>query len=117
MPRSPGEGRKFKTGLCAITQQPKLIHEELLSQFNTLFILGLADERDRNILKSSAKNDISDLGTEIQMLEAGEAILTSPQSPFAIPTKIYLYEEWLRNREVEIRERVTSKTKLDEGFF
>ena len=111
------EGRKFKTGLCAITQQPKLIHEELLSQFNTLFILGLADERDRNILKSSAKNDISDLGTEIQMLEAGEAILTSPQSPFAIPAKIYLYEEWLRSREIEIRERVTSKTKLDEGFF
>jgi DNA helicase HerA-like ATPase len=40
------EGRKFKTGLCAITQQPKLIDEELLSQFNTLFILGLADEKD-----------------------------------------------------------------------
>jgi DNA helicase HerA-like ATPase len=111
------EGRKFKTGLCAITQQPKLIHEELLSQFNTLFILGLADERDRNILKSSAKNDISDLGTEIQMLEAGEAILTSPQSPFAIPAKIYLYEEWLRSREIETREKVISKTKLDEGFF
>jgi hypothetical protein len=111
------EGRKFKTGLCAITQQPKLIHEELLSQFNTLFILGLADERDRNILKSSAKNDISDLGTEIQMLEAGEAILTSPQSPFAIPTKIYLYEDWLKHRDMKTREKVISKAKLDEGFF
>lgn len=111
------EGRKFKTGLCAITQQPKLIHEELLSQFNTLFILGLADERDRTILKSSAKNDISDLGTEIQMLEAGEAILTSPQSPFAIPAKIYLYEEWLKDKIKTKKEKIFTEAKLDEGFF
>lgn len=109
------EGRKFKTGLCAITQQPKLIDEELLSQFNTLFILGLADERDRNIVKSSAKQDISDLGTEIQMLEAGETLITSPQSPFAIPAKIHLYEEWLKGRTRE--EKEFEKTKIDRDFF
>jgi DNA helicase HerA-like ATPase len=109
------EGRKFKTGLCAITQQPKLIDEELLSQFNTLFILGLADERDRNIVKSSAKQDISDLGTEIQMLEAGEALITSPQSPFAIPAKIHLYEEWLKSRASG--EKKFEKVKVDEEFF
>lgn len=109
------EGRKFKTGLCAITQQPKLIDEELLSQFNTLFILGLADERDRNIVKSSAKQDISDLGTEIQMLEAGEALITSPQSPFAIPAKIHLYEEWLRSRGGQ--EREFERTEIDRDYF
>ncbi|MGB8657295.1 MAG: ATP-binding protein [Candidatus Zixiibacteriota bacterium] len=109
------EGRKFKTGLCAITQQPKLIDEELLSQFNTLFILGLADETDRNIVKSSAKQDISDLGTEIQMLEAGEALITSPQSPFAVPAKIHLYEEWLRRRGAE--EKAFEKPAIDREFF
>jgi DNA helicase HerA-like ATPase len=109
------EGRKFKTGLCAITQQPKLIDDELLSQFNTLFILGLADERDRNIVKSSAKQDIADLGTEIQMLEAGEALITSPQSPFAIPAKIHLYEEWLKGRVSG--EKKFEKAKVDEEFF
>jgi len=110
------EGRKFKTGLCAITQQPKLIDEELLSQFNTLFILGLADERDRNIVKSSAKQDISDLGTEIQMLEAGEALITSPQAPFAIPAKIHLYEEWLKTRVPQSGKKF-EKVKVDEEFF
>jgi DNA helicase HerA-like ATPase len=109
------EGRKFKTGLCAITQQPKLIDEELLSQFNTLFILGLADERDRNIVKSSAKQDISDLSTEIQMLEAGEALITSPQSPFAIPAKIHLYEDWLKDRAK--KEKEFEKVKIDREFF
>jgi hypothetical protein len=39
---------------------------ELLSQFNTYFVLGLADERDRNTLRSSSKQDLSDLGAEIQ---------------------------------------------------
>ncbi|MCJ7497671.1 MAG: ATP-binding protein [candidate division Zixibacteria bacterium] len=111
------EGRKFKTGLCAITQQPKLIDEELLSQFNTLFILGLADERDRNILKSSAKQDISDLGTEIQMLEAGEALITSPQAPFAIPAKVYLFEEWLSQRKEKFKGKNSIDVKVDEGFF
>jgi DNA helicase HerA-like ATPase len=109
------EGRKFKTGLCAITQQPKLIDEELLSQFNTLFILGLADERDRSIVRSSAKQDISDLGTEIQMLEAGEALITSPESPFAIPAKIHLYEKWLKGRAQQGKE--FEKAKIDREFF
>jgi DNA helicase HerA-like ATPase len=77
------EGRKFKTGLCAISQQPKLIDEEIISQFNTLFILGLADKGDRNILRDSAKQDVSQLSNEIQMLMPGEALITSPFTPFA----------------------------------
>src|SRR6266511_2659248 len=44
-PRLAREGRKFNVGLCAVTQQPKLIDAALLSHFNTYFVLGLADER------------------------------------------------------------------------
>ncbi len=91
------EGRKFKTGLCAISQQPKLIDEEIISQFNTLFVLGLADRADRNVLKDSAKQDISQLSNEIQMLMPGEALITSPFTPFAIPVKIHLFEEYLKS--------------------
>lgn len=89
------EGRKFKVGLCAVTQQPKLIDDELLSQFNTFFILGLADERDRNILKGSSKQDLSALGAEIQTLMPGECLLANLDTPFAVPAKIYYYEERL----------------------
>lgn len=92
------EGRKFKTGLCAVTQQPKLIPEELLSQFNTFFILGLADERDRQILVGSAKQEISALAREIQSLEPGEAIIASPNVPFAVPARVHLYEDLLASR-------------------
>ncbi|NIP42027.1 MAG: ATP-binding protein [candidate division Zixibacteria bacterium] len=111
------EGRKFKIGLCAITQQPKLIDEELLSQFNTFLILGLADESDRQIIRSSSKQDISDLGNEIQMLSAGEALITSPEVPFALPVKIDLYEEYLKKAEtLDIKDK-SRKTSVDEEFF
>jgi uncharacterized protein len=91
-PRVAREGRKFNVGLCAITQQPKLLDDELLSQFNTFFILGLADEKDRNILRSSAKQDISAVGKEIQTLMPGECLIVSLAAPFAIPAKVDLYD-------------------------
>jgi DNA helicase HerA-like ATPase len=98
-PRIAREGRKFKVGLCAVSQQPKLIDDELLSQFNTFFILGLADEKDRNILRGSSKQDVSDLGPEIQTLMPGEAIVTNLEAPFALPALVWLYEEYLKSVE------------------
>jgi hypothetical protein len=83
--------------LLAVTQQPKLLDDELLSQFNTFFVLGLADERDRNILRSSAKQDLSSLGPEIQALMPGECLLVNLEAPFAVPALVQLYEEVLRS--------------------
>lgn len=106
------EGRKFKTGVCAISQQPKLIDNEVISQFNTFFILGLADKKDREILRDSAKQDVAQLDNEIQMLMPGEAIITSPYTPFAIPVKIHLYENYVSDVEVERNE-----ISINKGFF
>jgi hypothetical protein len=95
-PRVAREGRKFGVGLLAVTQQPKLLDDELLSQFNTFFVLGLADEKDRNILRSSAKQDLSALGPEIQALMPGECLLVNLEAPFAVPALVHLYDEVLR---------------------
>jgi uncharacterized protein len=95
-PRVAREGRKFNVGICAVTQQPKLLDDELLSQFNTFFILGLADEKDRNILRSSAKQDISAQGKEIQTLMPGECVIASLAAPFAVPAKVDLYSDLIR---------------------
>jgi len=114
--RNDREGRKFNVGLCAVTQQPKLIDPELLSQFNTYFVLGLADERDRNTLRSSSKQDLSDLGAEIQTLMPGEALVTNPEAPFALPARVHLYEDWLATvpRPEPARERPAEAMS---GFF
>jgi DNA helicase HerA-like ATPase len=95
-PRVAREGRKFKVGLCAVTQQPKLLDDELLSQFNTFFVLGLADEKDRTILRSSSKQDISGLNAEIQTLMPGECLLANLAAPFAVPAKVHLYDDLVR---------------------
>jgi len=89
------EGRKFGVGLCAITQQPKLIDKQLLSQFNTLVIMGLGDKNDRKCLEESAKQDLTTLDVEIQTLEKGETIISTLNVPFPIPATIHLYEEYL----------------------
>ncbi len=92
-PRLAREGRKFKVGLCAVTQQPKLLDDELLSQFNTFFILGLADEKDRTRLRASSKQDISGLGPEIQTLMPGECLIANLAAPFAVPARVHLYDD------------------------
>ena len=96
-PRLAREGRKFKVGLVAVTQQPKLLDDELLSQFNTYFILGLADEKDRNILRGSAKQDIAALGPEIQTLMPGECLVANLAAPFAVPAKVHLWADVVRD--------------------
>jgi DNA helicase HerA-like ATPase len=95
-PRVAREGRKFGVGLCAVTQQPKLLDGELLSQFNTFFVLGLADEKDRNILRSSAKQDLSSQEAEIQTLMPGECLVVNLEAPFALPALVHLYDDVVR---------------------
>ena len=91
------EGRKFGVGLLAVTQQPKLLDDELLSQFNTFFVLGLADEKDRNILRSSAKQDLRPSVPEVQTLMPGECLLVNLVAPFAVPAAIFLYDDVVRS--------------------
>ena len=108
------EGRKFKTGLCAISQQPKLIDSQVISQFNSLFILGLADRMDREKLASSARQDVSKLDYEIQTLMVGEGLVVSPKTPFALPLKVDLYEEYIKTVKANIPEH---KKEVDTSFF
>lgn len=107
------EGRKFKVGLGAVTQQPRLIEDELLSQFNTLFILGLADPTDRERVRAGARQDLSQVSKEIQMLEPGEAVLTTPGAPFALPVKTHLYEERIK----EVPAVAKPSVVVDEDFY
>jgi DNA helicase HerA-like ATPase len=95
------EGRKFGVGLCAITQQPKLIDKQLLSQFNTLVVMGLGDKNDRMQLEESAKQDLSSMDTEIQTLEKGEAVISSLKIPFPVPVRVHRYEDYLRHLDRE----------------
>ncbi len=107
------EGRKFKVGLGAVTQQPRLISDELLSQFNTLLILGLADPVDRDRVRNGARQDLSMVAKEIQMLEPGEALVTTPGAPFALPLAAHLFED----RILEVAPAKQTTVDVDEAFY
>jgi uncharacterized protein len=111
------EGRKFKTGLCAITQQPKLVDRECLSQFNTLFIMGLSDKQDRETLKDSAKQDVASLENEIQTLMPGEVLITSPYAPFAIPAQVHLYETYLEKLATSVKVETVARARTGADFY
>ncbi len=95
------EGRKFKVGLCAITQMPSLLPQEILSQMNTKVILGITSPSDRQAIINSSAQDISDESVEIQMLDKGEALITSPFIIFPLPVKVHHFETQLSNNKKE----------------
>jgi len=82
----------------------QLIDKQLLSQFNTLVVMGLGDRNDRTQLEESAKQDLSSLDIEIQTLEKGEAIVSTLDIPFPVPARIHRYEDYLRRLDKDEKE-------------
>lgn len=82
------EGRKFKTGIIAITQLPSMIPKEILANMNTKIILGMESKIERQAVIDSAPQDLSTDDRTIASLDKGEAIITSSFIPFPLPIKI-----------------------------
>lgn len=90
------EGRKFNMGLIAITQLPSVIPREVLANMNTKIILGNEMGPERKAIIESAAQDLSSDSQNIASLDKGEAIITSNFAKFAIPIKIPLFEDLLK---------------------
>lgn len=92
------EGRKFKIGLTAITQLTSIIPRTILANMNTKIILGNEMVQERQAIIASASQDLSADDRNIASLDKGEAIISSIFVPFAIPIKIPLFEELVKNQ-------------------
>jgi hypothetical protein len=99
------EGRKFKIGLTAITQLPSLIPRQILANMNTKIILGIEMAPERQAIIESASQDLSEDNRNIASLDIGEAIITSNFAKFALPVKIPLFEDLVKedttNKEIK----------------
>ena len=91
------EGRKFKIGLTAITQLPSLIPRDILANINTKIILGIEMKPERTAIIESASQDLSEDDRTIASLDIGEALISSNFSKFAIPVKIPIFEDVVKN--------------------
>ncbi len=91
------EGRKFKVGLCAITQLPSLIPREILANMNTKIILGIEMKPERQAIIESASHDLSDDDRTIASLDIGEALITSNFAKFVTPISIPYFEDVVKS--------------------
>ncbi len=96
--RLVSEARKFNLGLCAVDQQPRLLADNVLSQLNTLFIMGLASKADRGKLEAMCRKDILQQRNEIKNLDRGELIIATNYLRFAAPVKVHKYEDYVAGR-------------------
>jgi len=95
------EGRKFKVGLIAITQLPSEIPKNILANMNTKIILGMEMNSERQAVIESSPQDLSQDNRNIASLDKGEALVTSTFTRFAVPIKIPLFKEFIKNTKKE----------------
>ncbi len=103
------EGRKFKVGLMAITQLSSVIPRTILANMNTKIILGNEMKQEREAIIQSASQDLSEDDKNIASLDKGEAIISSIFVPFAMPIKIPLFEDIVKEKGSQVK---TEKTKV-----
>ncbi len=72
------EGRKFGVGLCLVSQRPKTLDSETLSQCSNLIISKLIEPTDQKHVQMASENLSEDLVKQLTSLNIGEAIILGP---------------------------------------
>ncbi len=76
------EGRKFDPGLCLVSQSPKTVDHDALSQMNNMIILRLMESEDQRHVQSANESLSKDLVNQLPSLNVCEAIA------FGLMTKV-----------------------------
>jgi DNA helicase HerA-like ATPase len=104
------EGRKFKIGLIAITQLTSVIPKTILANMNTKIILGNELATERSSIIQSASQDLSTDDRNIASLDKGEAIISSNFTKFAVPMKIPLFEDIVKDMKASPTKKIAVVT-------
>lgn len=104
------EGRKFQVGLIAITQLPSIIAREILANMNTKIILGNEMGPERRAIIESSAQDLSKDTQAIASLDIGEAIITSNFTKFAVPIKIPMFNDYIKELNEKEKKKKIKKS-------
>ncbi|MEM5883056.1 MAG: ATP-binding protein [Candidatus Aenigmatarchaeota archaeon] len=72
------EGRKFGIGLCLVSQRPKRLDSDSLSQANNMIILKLVEPSDQRYVQQASEVLSQDLLEQLPSLNVGEAVIIGP---------------------------------------
>ena len=112
------EGRKFGLGLVIVSQRPKGLDKEILSQMNNMIILKLVEPEDQKHVQSASESLSQELMSYLPSLNPGEAILIGNMTKIPLLVKIDkskgkieghdlpVVEEWLKSNKKESNESI-----------
>jgi len=123
------EGRKFGLGLCLVSQSPKTVDHDALSQMNNMIILRLVEPEDQRHVQSASESLSQDLVNQLPSLNVGEAIVLGLMS--RVPTLVKIdkfqgrthgddmdivsyFKDSLKNEEEEIKRQ--EEELMDMGY-
>ncbi len=107
------EGRKFGVGLWLVSQRPKGLDPDILSQMNNMIILKLVEPEDQLHVQRASENLSQELLEYLPSLNPGEAILIGNMVKIPVLVKIDkssskikgqdpdVIGEWLRINRIE----------------
>lgn len=112
------EGRKFGIGLCLVSQRPKNVDEDALSQTNNKIILRLVEPNDRRYVQRASETLSEELMEMLPALNVGEAILLGMMVPLPALVKIDKVEWKLGGSDIdapsEWRKWISKKSSEEE---
>lgn len=111
------EGRKFGLGLCLVSQSPKSVDAETLSQANNMIILRLVEPKDQKHVQTASESLSEDLVKQLPSLNIGEALVLGLMTKVPTLVKINEFKGRQRGGDLDIIEQwKTNKEEEDESL-
>ena len=98
------EGRKFGVGLVVVSQRPKGIDENILSQMTNKIILKIVEPTDKKYVLEASDNLSEDIADSLSSLDVGEAVIIGNVVRIPTVAKIDRFEGKLGGSEPDIFE-------------
>ncbi len=96
------EGRKFGVGLCLVSQRPKNIDEDALSQTNNKIILKLVEPSDQRYVQQASETLSEELLDLLPSLNTGEAIILGMMTPIPALVKIDKAQHKVTGSDIDV---------------
>ena len=119
------EGRKFGIGLCLVSQRPKVIDENALSQTNNKIILKLVEPNDLRYVQYASEYLSDELLKILPGLNIGEAVVLGLMTPLPAIVKVDIcpgksggrdidaVTEWSRRKSLAEEAKELIKEEID----
>jgi hypothetical protein len=96
------EGRKFGVGLCLVSQRPKALDSNALSQANNMIILKLVEPNDQRHVQNASETLSEDLLEHLSSFNIGEAVILGMMTKVPALVKIDKFQGELSVGDIDI---------------